>query len=383
MTQESRSTDPLRIALVNDLIYPFSKGGVEKRVYDIARQLAGRGHEVHLIGTKDWDGPDEISYEGFFLSGVRSTMRTHSVGGRRSIWQAVVCAFSVSTRLARSRFDVVDVQSMAPLSCLMALLVARLKGMPVVVTWHEVWGDYWREYLGTLGFLGQLVERAIARLGGAHIAVSGETYRRVRELRVPEAELLPNGIDMTLIGAAEPGELSSDVVCVSRLVNHKNIDVLIDSIAILNGDGLFPTVFVIGNGPERERLGRHAREASVKNIHFLTEVATEAELTAILKASRVFALPSHREGFGLAALEASACGLPTVVVDHPDNATKEFVHPDLVVPSEPSALAEKIRALLEDEELWMKHSTYSRESAESHDLGWITNRLETMYRLLM
>ena len=97
----------------------------------------------------------------------------------------------------------------------------------------------------------------------------------------------------------------------------------------------------------------------------------------------MFAHPSLREGFGLAALEASACGLPTLVVDHPDNASSEFVHPDLVLPLDPKSFANMLRSLLEDEELWLKQSTYSLESAASHDFGWIVNRLEDTYRGLI
>ncbi len=44
-----------------------------------------------------------------------------------------------------------------------------------------------------------------------------------------------------------------------------------------------------------------------------------------MKASKVFVLPSTREGFGIAALEAMACGLPVVTVDHPGNAAGDLV----------------------------------------------------------
>ena len=44
-----------------------------------------------------------------------------------------------------------------------------------------------------------------------------------------------------------------------------------------------------------------------------------------MKASHVCVIPSTREGFGIAALEALACGLPVVTVDHPDNAIAQLI----------------------------------------------------------
>ncbi len=67
-----------------------------------------------------------------------------------------------------------------------------------------------------------------------------------------------------------------------------------------------------------------------------------------MKASKVFVLPSTREGFGITALEALACGLPVVTVDHPANAIREFITEKNGFLSSLSAedLADKIRQAL-------------------------------------
>jgi glycosyltransferase involved in cell wall biosynthesis len=50
------------------------------------------------------------------------------------------------------------------------------------------------------------------------------------------------------------------------------------------------------------------------------------ELIAALKSSKIFVLPSTREGFGISALEALACGLPVVTTDHPANAIRDLLN---------------------------------------------------------
>ena len=46
----------MRIAFVYDAVYPYVLGGGEKRVWEIARRMVARGHEVHLFGMQFWEG---------------------------------------------------------------------------------------------------------------------------------------------------------------------------------------------------------------------------------------------------------------------------------------------------------------------------------------
>ena len=374
-----RPRKPIKLAFVHDQIYPYFKGGVEKRMFDFARELAERGHEVHLIGTKRWDGPDHLTKGRVVMSGIRSRANPHTSGGRRSIWQAVTFAIGLARRVSRERFDIIDVQSTAPLACLTVLMIARLRRIPVVVTWIEVWGSYWREYMGPIGYAGQILEWLMARVGRFHAGISAETLRRMEEIGLRADALLPCGIDAERIESVEAGAVSSDVICVSRLVQHKNLEFLIDAMTVLKADGHSPTTLIVGDGPEYETLRLRIESAGLDNVSLLTDVASENELFALLKASRVFALPSVREGFGLAVAEAAACGLPAVLVDHQDNASTDLVHSDLVVPQAPELYAAKIWQLLNDDELHAKMSKHAADSVSRFTLRPIIDRSEQLY----
>jgi N-acetyl-alpha-D-glucosaminyl L-malate synthase BshA len=70
------------------------------------------------------------------------------------------------------------------------------------------------------------------------------------------------------------------------------------------------TLLMVGDGPDREDAEREAREAGVgEDVRFLGRLDTVANL---LQATDLFLLPSQTESFGLAALEAMACGAPVV-----------------------------------------------------------------------
>jgi glycosyltransferase involved in cell wall biosynthesis len=60
------------------------------------------------------------------------------------------------------------------------------------------------------------------------------------------------------------------------------------------------------------------------NISFSENISDE-NLYSMIKSSKVFVLPSSREGFGMAVIEANALGVPVITVNERDNAAKELV----------------------------------------------------------
>lgn len=371
----------MRIALVYDVIYPEVIGGVQKRLWEVARRLAASGHDVHLFATKHWAGPSVIERAGVKIHGIRSPRRLYTRTGRRSIFQGVVFAVRVALRLAVARFNVVEVQAAAPLSCLTTSLVCKAKGIPLVITWHEVWNERWFDYLGGVGVVGRGIERSLARLGGWHLAVSEMTAARVRELGCNRVSVVSNATDPDQIAAIRPASLRSDIVYAGRLTQEKNIDVLIEAASHLRDAGIQPVITISGEGPLRESLEVEAARRGLDNVRFVGSL-TEEETLALMKAASIFVLPSTREGFGIAALEAACCGLPIITIDHADNAARHLITEGItgfLVPLSPEELAGRIAELLQDENLRSKMSSAATRFASRSSWGRVSRQLESIY----
>ena len=86
------------------------------------------------------------------------------------------------------------------------------------------------------------------------------------------------------------------------------------------------TLLVLGDGPEREHISALIKDLAIEDRVLLKPFTdSHDEVISLMKSSHVCVIPSTREGFGIAALEALACGLPVVTVDHPDNAICELI----------------------------------------------------------
>jgi glycosyltransferase involved in cell wall biosynthesis len=317
----------MKIAFVYDAVYPYRIGGVEKRICELSKRLAQRGHEVHIFGLKEWVGDASFVRNGVFYHGVGQSRPFYS-NGRRSAVEALYFGWKVQEPLLKQHFDIIDCQNFPYFSCLSAAFAAKMRHSPLVITWHEVWNDYWYEYLGISGFTGKAIEKLTSRLSDNLVAVSDLTKKDVMSMRKDVSiSVIPNGIDFSHINAIQPSGIHSDIIFTGRLLKEKNVELLIRAVAIIRKELPDVRCIIAGDGPARDSLQNLVNECNLaENITFTGFLKNHDELIALMKSSLVCASPSTREGFGIAALEAMACGLPVVTVDAPKNAVLELVN---------------------------------------------------------
>jgi glycosyltransferase involved in cell wall biosynthesis len=317
----------IRLAIVCDAVLPFHAGGKETRHHEIASRLGRAGFDVQ-IHTMGWWGRAREYLGGGLRYRALCPLISMYRRDRRSLWQAVAFAVT-SLRMLCRRFDVLEGDSIPVVQVFVLRLVTLLRRRPLVVTWHEVWGPaYWRQYLGRLGPLAAWLERWALRMPDHIVSPSPGTASRIVELvgdRVP-VTVVPNGIDLAGIARVRPAPRTCDIIFVGRLIRHKNVDALIRGVAALTAAGHRASCLIVGTGPDEPELrALVVRLGLAEQIQFAGRVRRDEEVTALLKSARVFASLSAREGFGVAVLEALACGLPVVAFDHPDNHARDLL----------------------------------------------------------
>ena len=196
-----------KIAIVSDAIYPYNKGGKEKRIHELSTRLTDEGYEVHIYTMNWWGGDKCICEDGVYLHGVCGVKDLYTPSGRRSIFQALYFSFHMFFPLFKQNFDLVDVDQMPYLPIFPVSIYCMLRHIPLVVTWHEVWGDYWYRYMGWAGFFGKTIEKICSRLTNNNVAVSETTKSMIMELGVKKkVHVIPNGVDIQEIQKIKPSE---------------------------------------------------------------------------------------------------------------------------------------------------------------------------------
>jgi len=315
----------MKIAYVYDAMYPWVKGGAEKRVAEIAKRLAERGHEVHCYGLQWWTGEADIQQNGVFLHGLGKWPNMYN-NGRRSIQEGVYFGLKC-LNIPTSEFDIIDCQNFPYFSCFSAKFRTLNNPSQLVTTWHEVWGDYWYEYLGRKGIFGHAVEKITSRLTKNNVAVSQKTRRGLKNLGVDHnIQVIPNGIDFSQIQQIKSSQGDIDVIFAGRLIKEKNVDLLINAVSLLRFEMPDIQCYIIGDGPEKQSLEQLVSSLGLKkHITFIGFLERYEDMISYFKASKVFVLPSAREGFGIVVLEANACGLPVVTLRHERSAATDLI----------------------------------------------------------
>ncbi|HEV3014709.1 MAG TPA: glycosyltransferase family 4 protein [Actinomycetota bacterium] len=276
-------------------------GGSEVYVERVAAGLAAQGRPVTLFCAAHRGAPASEQ-----VGGIRVVRR----GGRLTVYLHAWWAH-LTGRLGRHDV-VVDVQNGLPFFS--ALWCRR----PLVVLVHHVHREQWRVVMPPpQARLGWWVESRLApRLHrrARYVAVSEATRRELAGLGVP-----PGAITVVHNGMAPPdpaaaaGRTPYPSVCVlGRLVPHKRVELALEAAARIRPHLPELKVLVVGQGYWEPRLREAVDRLGLQDAVELLGWVDEATKQRVLASSWALAMPSVKEGWGLAVLEAAANGTPTV-----------------------------------------------------------------------
>jgi glycosyltransferase involved in cell wall biosynthesis len=299
----------VRILVVNwqDRLNPQS-GGAEIHLHEIFGRLAGWGHDVTLLAS---------GFPGSAPREVVDAISVHRVGGRMTFGLRAPGYFRKSWE--DDRFDVI-VEDLNKVPIFMPVL----SPVPVVLLVHHLFGKTaFQEAAFPLAAVTWLLERTIPLVyrGLDVVAVSPSTAKDLRDrgLEGPEISIVPNGVDLDRF-SPDPSAPRSDgptILYLGRLKRYKRVDLILKAVAVLKERVKGLRLLVAGRGSQAAKLLSLSSKLGLgETVSFLGYVSEEEKIR-LLRSSWVHVLTSPKEGWGISALEAAACGTPTVASDSP------------------------------------------------------------------
>jgi glycosyltransferase involved in cell wall biosynthesis len=159
------------------------------------------------------------------------------------------------------------------------------------------------------------------------------------------------------------------IVYVGRLERYKRVDLALRATHSLVERFPDLELVVIGRGSERPRLEALARELGIADRTRFTGFVEREERDALLATSRVCVLPSEKEGWGLAVIEANAVGTPVVAADVPGlrDSVREGETGLLVTAGDAAAFENGLARLLEEDAFTLDLRRRAREWSDRFD----------------
>ena len=207
------------------------------------------------------------------------------------------------------------------------MILGRKWRVPHVATFHTLAKTKMRARAGEKETdLRISVEERVAR-GADGVIVSTEQEKQdlISLYRTPghKVRVIPAGVDLEMFKPVDRNVARSDlgiegkkvILYVGRIEPIKGLRNLLEAVALLE-DQDDTVLLIVGGKPgddsELELLKSQARQLGIGDKVVFTGAVPQCRLPAYYSAADVFVLPSYTESFGLAALEAMACGTPVV-----------------------------------------------------------------------
>jgi len=340
-------------------------GGSETYLQRIGALLAESGVDVTLRTARYPGAPRREVVDGVTVS---------RGGGHYTvyIWAGLAMVFARIGLgpLRRVRPDVVvDTQNGVP-------FLARLAfGRRVAVLVHHCHRQQWPVAGRFVGRLGWLVESWLSprmHRRNQYVTVSLPSARDLADLGVDAGRIavVRNGLDEapteTLSGerSAEPR-----VVVLSRLVPHKQIEDALDAVARLRSRVAGLHLDIVGGGWWHDRLVERADQLGIADAVTFHGHVDDFTKHAVVQRSWVHVLPSRKEGWGLAVIEAAQHGVPTIGYRYSGGLTDSVIDGVTgVLVDNHGELVDRLERLLTDQTLRDELGVKAR--ARSRDFSW-------------
>lgn len=365
-----------------------SVGGSGVVATELAKSLAARGHQIHLISAET----------PFRLGEYQPGLTFHRVDTPAYPLfrepQYLLSLANTIVRVARKvGLDILHAHYAIPhaTAAYLAIQILRKTGgvrVPkVVTTLHGtditlLGGD--PSYTEAVAFCIEESDGVTA----VSESLKADTYRELKVRR--DIRVVPNFLDcrvhrrhfnQTLRDSFCNGRFTRLVIHVSNFRPVKRVDAVVETFRLVQAAAPHARLLLVGEGPEVGKALRLVQELGLGDAVAL--LGEQDQVVSLLSVADVFLLPSRQESFGLAALEAMACDVPVVasrvggLPEVIDDGQTGFLHP----PDDLAGMAASVVRLVTDDRLRTTMGEAARRAVEQRfcaDL--IVPRYEAYYR---
>jgi len=361
----------MKIAILVEGLPPKIIGGTEIATYSIARLLAEKGHDVHVITFLDSGLPEESVEQGFTVHLIRYP----KIRFLKSIF------LYMKALLVLKKFNPQVIHAQNIHSGMLGFWAKKFLGRPFVV-----WGQ------GSDIYVAWRYKKQISRLvltsADAVIALTEDMKKEMLKICQRDIYVIPNGVDLRKFEGLSKESARAKlhvkkeakvIIFVGNLRPVKGLRYLVEAMKFIKDKEDDARLMLVGGGEERGYLEELTKQLGLEGYVTFTGKVPNEEVPEHMITGDVFVLPSLSEG-GV-NMEIMAAGLPIVATNV--GGIPEFViegeNGFLVEPKNPEQIAEKVCLLLRDNELRSRISENNTITANEHSWESIIDRLERVY----
>lgn len=336
--------------------------------------LQNMGYEVHYCANFKRMVYD-VDTEVF----KKHDIKLHQIdiyGSPKRLYANIKAFLQLKKIIREEKFDLIHCHT--PMGSALARMAATGTKCRIIYTCH---GFHFGKDMSFVNWLFYIPERILARMTDCIVTINEEDYERANHFRLKKggfvAKIPSVGLDLQKyypdkdagMQYRKENNISPDafhIVSVGELNDNKNHISVLKALAKLKEYDFFYTI--CGTGANMQYLINVAQELGLDERVKL--IGFEKNVTRVLQSADCFAFPSIREGLGMAAIEALACGVPVVAAD--SRGSREYMisgeNGFVCAPTDTSEYAQAIKYMMDNPDKVSELSKHCRNSVLKFDV---------------
>ena len=327
-------------------ISSLAKGGAQRVILNLTESLLSKGHKVTIVTTAIVENEYELPKGADrIISDIQedetTSNRITNLKNRflklRNIWKSgqpdVIISF-----IGKNNF--------------MAILTAWGLDIPVVTS---VRGDPKEEYYSKIT---ELLAKTLMGKSAGIVLQTPDAKAYFPKWMHKKAIILDNPLNPEFLEEYDTGEHNQEIVSVGRIDSNKNQKLIIDAFYQIAEEFPEVTLVLYGDGEDREKLLEYVKSNPYSERILLPGAVNNVKER--IRKAKIFVLSSNTEGMPNALMEALALGIPCISTDCPCGGPKMLMdgkENGILVPvGDCDKMADAMRTILGDEQLWNKYS---------------------------